>query len=97
MLAASLLTSEQLVIANVPRISDVDSMLVLLSGIGVAVEWTGPNELTLCGKDVSAETELDRAAAERIRASFLLAGPLLARFGRASMPPPGASDRAQAA
>jgi len=88
-LAASLLTSEQLVIANVPRISDVDSMLVLLSGIGVAVEWTGPNELTLCGKDVSAETELDRAAAERIRASFLLAGPLLARFGRASMPPPG--------
>lgn len=88
-LAASLLTSEQLVIANVPRINDVDSMLVLLSGIGVAVEWTGPNELTLCGKDVSAETELDRAAAERIRASFLLAGPLLARFGRASMPPPG--------
>jgi len=88
-LAASLLTSEQLVIANVPRISDVDSMLVLLSGIGVAVEWTGSNEVTLCAKDVSAETELDRAAAERIRASFLLAGPLLARFGKASMPPPG--------
>jgi len=88
-LAASLLTSEQLVIANVPRISDVDSMLVLLAGIGVAVEWTGPNEVTLCAKDVSAETELDRAAAERIRASFLLAGPLLARFGKASMPPPG--------
>lgn len=88
-LAASLLTSEQLVIANVPRISDVDSMLVLLSGIGVAVEWTGPNEVTLCAKDVSAEIELDRAAAERIRASFLLAGPLLARFGKASMPPPG--------
>ncbi len=88
-LAASLLTSEQLVIANVPRISDVDSMLVLLSGIGVAVEWTGSNEVTLCAKDVSAEIELDRAAAERIRASFLLAGPLLARFGKASMPPPG--------
>ncbi|MEI7692626.1 MAG: UDP-N-acetylglucosamine 1-carboxyvinyltransferase, partial [Actinomycetes bacterium] len=64
-------------------------MLVLLAGVGVAVEWTGPNEVTLCAKDVSAETELDRAAAERIRASFLLAGPLLARFGKASMPPPG--------
>lgn len=88
-LAASLLTSEQLVVANVPRISDVDSMLALLSGIGVAVGWTGANEVTLCASNVSAESELDRAAAERIRASFLLAGPLLARFGKASMPPPG--------
>lgn len=88
-LAASLLTSEELVIANVPRISDVDSMLTLLEGIGVAVEWTGANEVTLCAKDVSGEAELDRGCAERIRASFLLAGPLLARFGRAAMPPPG--------
>ncbi len=88
-LAASLLTSERVVIGNVPRISDVDSMLMLLVGIGVAVEWTGDNEVTLCAKDVDGEAELDRAAAEKIRASFLLAGPLLARFGRAAMPPPG--------
>lgn len=88
-LAASLLTSERVVIGNVPRISDVDSMLMLLVGIGVAVEWTGHNEVTLCAKDVDGEAELDRAAAEKIRASFLLAGPLLARFGRAAMPPPG--------
>jgi len=88
-LAAALLTSEVVVIANVPRISDVDSMLALLAGIGMAVEWSGDNEVTLCAKDVSGEAEIDRPAAERIRASFLLAGPLLARFGRASMPPPG--------
>ena len=88
-LAASVLTSEELVIANVPRISDVDSMLALLEGIGVAVSWTGANEVKLCAKDVSGEAELDRDCAERIRASFLLAGPLLARFGRAAMPPPG--------
>ena len=88
-LAASVLTSEELVIGNVPRIRDVDSMLTLLEGIGVAVEWTGANEVTLCAKDVSGEAELDRDCAERIRASFLLAGPLLARFGRAAMPPPG--------
>jgi UDP-N-acetylglucosamine 1-carboxyvinyltransferase len=88
-LAASLLTSEVLVVANVPRISDVDSMLELLAGIGVAVEWTGDNEVRLCAKDVTGEEELDRGCAERIRASFLLAGPLLARFGKASMPPPG--------
>ena len=47
-LAASVLTSEEVVIANVPRISDVDSMLTLLEGIGVAVSWTGANEVTLC-------------------------------------------------
>lgn len=88
-LAASLLTSEEMVIANVPRISDVDSMLELLQGIGVAVEWTADNEVTLCANEVDGEAELDRRCAERIRASFLLAGPLLARFGRASMPPPG--------
>ena len=83
-LAASVLTSEEVVIANVPRISDVDSMLTLLEGIGVAVSWTGANEVTLCAKDVSGEAELDRDCAERIRASFLLAGPLLARFARPS-------------
>jgi UDP-N-acetylglucosamine 1-carboxyvinyltransferase len=88
-LAASLLTSEEMVIANVPKISDVDSMLELLQGIGVAVEWTADNEVTLCAKEVDGEAELDRRCAERIRASFLLAGPLLARFGRAAMPPPG--------
>ena len=88
-LAASLLTSEVVVVANVPRISDVDAMLTLLEGVGVDVEWTGDNEVTLCAKNVTSEAQLDRDAAERIRASFLLAGPLLARFGRAAMPPPG--------
>ncbi|MEI6791724.1 MAG: UDP-N-acetylglucosamine 1-carboxyvinyltransferase [Actinomycetes bacterium] len=88
-LAASLLTSEVVVVANVPRISDVDAMLTLLEGVGVDVEWTGDNEVTLCAKNVTSEAQLDRDAAERIRASFLLAGPLVARFGRAAMPPPG--------
>ena len=62
-LAAALLTSEVVVIANVPRISDVDSMLALLAGIGMAVEWSGDNEVTLCAKDVSGEAEIDRPAA----------------------------------
>ena len=88
-LAASLLTSEVVVVANVPRISDVDAMLTLLEGVGVDVEWTGDNEVTLCAENVTSEAQLDRDAAERIRASFLLAGPLVARFGRAAMPPPG--------
>ncbi|MGI8559131.1 MAG: UDP-N-acetylglucosamine 1-carboxyvinyltransferase [Solirubrobacteraceae bacterium] len=87
-LAASVLTEEELVVGNVPRIRDVDTMLAILSGIGVRVQWRGPHEVSLCGADVH-ETLIEREQSEKIRASFLLAGPLLARFGRAEMPPPG--------
>ena len=88
-LAASVLTSDEVVVRNVPRIRDVDAMLEVLRGIGVAVRWEGDNEVALCAADVEAGARVDREWAERIRASFLLAGPLLARFGRAEMPPPG--------
>ncbi|GAC1490187.1 MAG: UDP-N-acetylglucosamine 1-carboxyvinyltransferase [Solirubrobacteraceae bacterium] len=87
-MAASVLTRDEVAIANVPRIRDVDAMLAILSDIGVRVRWRGPNELTLCAADVH-ETSIDRELSEQIRASFLLAGPLLARFGHAEMPPPG--------
>jgi UDP-N-acetylglucosamine 1-carboxyvinyltransferase len=87
-LAACLLTDEELVLSNVPRIRDVESQIALLEGIGVKVLWTGDNEVRLQA-DAIADVVLDEGLAERIRASFLLAGPLLARFGEASMPPPG--------
>ncbi len=87
-LAASVLTDGVLEIGNVPRIRDVDSMLEILEGIGVSVSWRGENELSLCGAGVDAAV-LEPELAEQIRASFLLAGPLLARLGRAEMPPPG--------
>jgi UDP-N-acetylglucosamine 1-carboxyvinyltransferase len=86
-LAASLLTEEEVVVSNVPRIRDVDAMLGLLEDVGVRVDRSD-HEVRLCGADVGS-TEVDRDLSERIRASFLLAGPLLARFGRAHMPPPG--------
>jgi UDP-N-acetylglucosamine 1-carboxyvinyltransferase len=88
LLAASVLTEDEVVIANVPRIRDVDAMLAILEGIGVRVRWRGDNELALCAAAIQ-ETTIERELSEQIRASFLLAGPLLARFGRASMPPPG--------
>jgi UDP-N-acetylglucosamine 1-carboxyvinyltransferase len=88
-LAASVLSSEELVIRNVPRIRDVEAMLAVLKGLGVQVSWLGEHELSLCAADVDPHAEIDRSRAEAIRASFLLAGPLLARFGRAVMPPPG--------
>ncbi len=88
-IAAALLTADEVVISNVPRISDVESLVDLLEGLGVEVEWRDSNELVLCAAGATPDAELDRAQATRIRASFLLAGPLLARFGRAVMPPPG--------
>ena len=87
-LAACLLTSEPVVLSNVPRIRDVDTMMALISALGAEVEWTGENEVRVHAADVSSY-ELDPDLARRIRASFLLAGPLLARLGRASVPPPG--------
>jgi UDP-N-acetylglucosamine 1-carboxyvinyltransferase len=87
-IAACLLTSEPVVLSNVPRIRDVDTMIALISALGAEVEWTGENEVRIHAADVSSH-ELDPDLARRIRASFLLAGPLLARLGRASVPPPG--------
>lgn len=87
-LAASLLTEDEVVVRNVPRIRDVEAMLALLEDLGVRVQWRDDNEVALCASDVQ-HADVDRELAERIRASFLLAGPLVARFGRAHMPPPG--------
>jgi UDP-N-acetylglucosamine 1-carboxyvinyltransferase len=89
-LAASVLTEDEVVVRNVPRIKDVEAMIGLLEHLGVRAAWTGDNEVTLCAGALSPDcVEVDRELSERIRASFLLAGPLLARFGRAIMPPPG--------
>jgi UDP-N-acetylglucosamine 1-carboxyvinyltransferase len=87
-LAACILTSEPVVLQNVPRIRDVETMMALIAGLGPEVEWVGENEVRVHAADVSTH-ELDAELASRIRASFLLAGPLLARLGRASVPPPG--------
>jgi UDP-N-acetylglucosamine 1-carboxyvinyltransferase len=87
-IAACLLTEERVVLRNVPPISDVNDMLQLLVGLGATVGWLGHGTVSIDCSTVS-ETELDHSLASRIRASFLLAGPLLARFGRATMPPPG--------
>ena len=87
-LAACLLTEEELIVRNVPRIRDVESMLGLLERLGVKVAWSGENEVRLQA-DTIGGTEVDEEQANRIRASFLVAGPLLARFGEVRMPPPG--------
>ena len=71
-----------------PRIRDTETQVAVLEDLGVRVDWSAENELRLQADAVS-NTAPDEALSARIRASFLLAGPLLARFGEASMPPPG--------
>ena len=63
-------------------------MVELLVDIGAEVEWTGENDIRVDPTGIH-KTELDEELCRRIRASFLLAGPLLARFGRVTVPPPG--------
>src|SRR5205085_4145020 len=90
-LAACLLTDEPVELANVPRIRDVDTMLALLADVGADVEWTGPNDVRVTAGGPS-KRELDRELCSRMRASFLLAGPLLARLGAVTVPTPGGDD-----
>ena len=87
-LAATLLADGPCELENVPRIKDVESMLELLAHLGATVEWCGPNAVRVDTKSVQAKP-LDPRLCARIRASILLAGPMLARFGRVTLPPPG--------
>jgi UDP-N-acetylglucosamine 1-carboxyvinyltransferase len=88
LLACALLTEEPVVLHNVPRIRDTEAMLELLADLGTAVERRDGNTVVLTAADIH-KTHVESALAERIRASFLAAGPLLSRFGSARMPPPG--------
>src|SRR6478735_6548267 len=88
LLACSLLTDEEVVLSNVPRIRDVEAMLALLSDLGAEVGWIAENTVSLRAENIT-KTDVAAELAERIRASVLVGGPLLARFGAALLPPPG--------
>src|SRR3989440_9791679 len=87
-LAACLLTAEPVQLHNVPRIVDVETMIELLNDLGAEADWTGPNDVAVHAAEV-VKQELDEELCSRMRASFLLVGPLLARVGSVSAPPPG--------
>jgi len=88
MLAATLLTEEEVVLENVPDIRDARTLLDLLGTLGAEVEWSGRNEVKVRAREIGG-VSLDADAAARIRASILLAGPMLARTGGMQLPPPG--------
>jgi UDP-N-acetylglucosamine 1-carboxyvinyltransferase len=87
-LAASVLTDEPVELVNVPRIRDVDTMLALLADLGADVDWIGPNAVRVHAAELG-KSQLDAELCSRMRASFLLAGPLLVRSGAVNVPPPG--------
>ncbi|MGH7720303.1 MAG: UDP-N-acetylglucosamine 1-carboxyvinyltransferase [Gemmatimonadaceae bacterium] len=86
--AAALLTDKRVTLENVPRIRDVETLVELVGALGARAEWTGRNSLAIHAETVRA-TQLDPVLCARIRASILLAGPLLARCGEVTLPPPG--------
>lgn len=89
MIAATLLTSEPVTLENVPTITDVTSMLEAAKTFGVKVTRDlAAGTVTLTAAKVKT-ARIDPALAAKIRTSVLFAGPLLARLGRASLPPPG--------
>jgi len=87
-LTGCLLAEGPVHLSNVPDIQDVHTLLEMLEQMGVRVEWTSKNDVTVDASRL-ASPELDREMARRIRASVLFAGPMLARFGAVDLPPPG--------
>ena len=87
-LAATVLADGVVELDNIPRIRDVETMLALLVDLGATAEWTGANMVRIDSAGVKPKP-LDPALCAKIRASILLAGPMLARFGKVTLPPPG--------
>lgn len=86
--AAALLSTEPVHLGNVPRIRDIETLVELIRTTGADCIWTGPNALTIHAHSLHA-ADLDPDMCARIRASILLAAPLLARCGEVTLSPPG--------
>ncbi len=87
-LAATLLTDGEVTLHNVPDIGDVRTMLHLLDDLGVEHRRVSEDTLVIRNRGIG-KTDLDPALCRKIRASLLLAGPMLARYGEVKLPPPG--------
>jgi len=87
-LAACLLTEEPVILHNVPQIKDVIDMRALLESLGIQVDVLDKNSWRFTARDLHVG-DLDPDMCRRIRASILLAGPMLARTGELHIPPPG--------
>lgn len=91
-ICATLLTPEKVVISNLPQISDVRNLILLLSDMGVRVRYITPSEVEFQADEVDLayiRSEKYRKKAESLRGSVMIMGPLVSRFGFALIPKPG--------
>jgi UDP-N-acetylglucosamine 1-carboxyvinyltransferase len=87
-IAAALLTDKPVTLTNVPRIRDVEALVELIRSAGVSADWTARNTLAIHAKSLRS-ADLDPRLCASIRASILLAAPMIARCGEVTLPPPG--------
>jgi UDP-N-acetylglucosamine 1-carboxyvinyltransferase len=88
LLPACILTDEPVILHNIPDIADTRMMIEILRRLGVELEQLQPNSWRVHAREIKTHV-LDRALASQIRASIVIAGPLVAREGRIELPPPG--------
>ncbi len=91
-ICACLLTEDKVRITNLPNIADINNLIDLMKDMGVDVERTTPNEVSLQARDIDFsyfETEDFSNKATRLRGSVMILGPMLARFGKGFLPKPG--------
>src|SRR6185437_5975096 len=86
--AAALISESVVHLQNVPRIRDIETLVELIKSVGAKMEWVGQNSLEIHAKDLRP-ADLNPTLCAKIRASILLAAPLLARCGQVTLPPPG--------
>lgn len=87
-IAATLLSEEPVILRNIPEIEDTGVMLLILQALGASVEKIGEHEWKIDASLIRS-SDIPAALSKKIRASILFAGPLVARTGKAVMPPPG--------
>jgi len=87
-ISAALLASEPVYLENIPRITDVEILLDIIANLGIRVEWKGPNSVEIVTPD-AITTKTPYKEVKKLRASNLLLGPLLTRFGKAEIALPG--------
>ena len=86
--AAALISESPVHLENVPHIRDIETLIELVRSVGASIEWTAPNSLRISAPHITPK-DLDPALCAKIRASILLAAPILARSGEITLPPPG--------
>lgn len=87
-IAAVLLSEEEIILRNIPEIEDVQVMIDIVTALGGTVDKLAPNTWKFKVADIT-RTDIPLSLSKKIRASILFAGPLLARAGKAVLPPPG--------